>query len=61
MEGRSWHSYLGHLGLHGIANKHFGGDIKAAQKRLRENGMARMDAFPGNGYTPEYRPIQEGG
>lgn len=57
MEGRTYHSYLGHLGLHGMADKYFGGDIDAAQKRLRENGRARSDSFPGNGAWKAYRPI----
>jgi hypothetical protein len=59
MIGRSWHSYLGHLGLHGLADKHFHGDIKAAQKRLRDNGQARQDAFPANGAMPTYKSITE--
>jgi len=57
MAGRSWHSYLGHLGLHGLADAHFNGDLEAAQTRLRENGLARQDAAPGNGAFAEYRPI----
>lgn len=57
MAGRSWHSYLGHRGLHGLADAHFNGDLEAAQKRLRENGLARQDAAPGNGAFAEYRPI----
>jgi len=57
MAGRSWHSYLGHLGLHGLANAHFGGDLDAAQKRLRENGLARQDPAPRNGAWPRYRPV----
>jgi hypothetical protein len=58
MEGRTYHSYLGHLGLHGLAEKHFKGDVQAAQKRLRENGRARSDPFPGNGAWKPYVPIQ---
>lgn len=61
MRGRSWHSYLGHLGLHGLADNHFGGDVAAAQKRLRDNGLARQDPFPGNGAFPTYVPVIEGG
>jgi hypothetical protein len=57
MQGRPYHSYLGHLGLHGLADHHFNGDITAAQKRLRENGRARQDPFPGNGAWAPYRPI----
>ncbi len=61
MEGRTWHSYLGHLGLHGLADKHFGGDLHAAQRRLRNNGLARQDPAPGNGAWPSYRPVMEKG
>jgi len=57
MKGRSWHSFLGHLGLHGLADAHFDGDMSAAQKRLRENGLARQDAAPWNGAYPRYRPV----
>ncbi len=57
MQGRVYHSYLGHLGLHGLANKYFEGDIHAAQKRLRENGRARMDPAPWNGAWKQYQPI----
>lgn len=59
MQGRTYHSYLGHLGLHGVANKYFGGDIRAAQKRLRENGLARQDPFTSNGAWKPYRRIYE--
>jgi hypothetical protein len=57
MQGRVWYSYLGHLGLHGLANKYFEGDIAAAQKHLRENGLARQDPAPWNGAWRPYRPI----
>ncbi len=59
MTGRTWHSYLGHLGLHGLADNHFGGDIKAAQKRLRENALALAEqgASWSNGAWGQYRPI----
>jgi hypothetical protein len=55
----SWFVYLGHLGLHGLADKHFGGDIQAAQKRLRENGLARQEAGASwqNGAFKPYRKI----
>lgn len=58
MFGSPWHSYLGHLGLHGLANKYFNGDIRAAQQRLAANGRARLDPAPWNGAWPPYRPIQ---
>jgi hypothetical protein len=53
-----WHSYLGHLGLHGLADRYFNGDIKAAQKRLRQNGLARQDPAPWNNAWPKYQPIR---
>ena len=54
-----WHSYLGHLALHSLADRYFGGDMRAAQKRLRENGLARQDPAPWNNAWPKYKPIQE--
>lgn len=59
MEGRVWHSFLGHLGLHGLADKYFEGDLKAAQRRLRRNGLAKQDPFEGNGAWPRYVPVQQ--
>jgi hypothetical protein len=59
MQGRTYHSYLGHLGLHGLADKYFDGDIQAAQKRLRQNGLAKQDPFAGNGAWPAYQPINQ--
>jgi hypothetical protein len=59
MAGRTWHSYLGHLGLHGLADNWFCGDIEAAQRQLRRNGLARQDPAPWNGAMPEYRPVTE--
>lgn len=59
MQGRTYHSYLGHLGLHGLADRYFQGDMDAAQRRLRENGLARQDPFPGNGAWKPYQPITE--
>ena len=52
MAGRKWHSYLGHLGLHGLADKYFGGDIQAAQQHLRRNSLAKQDPAPWNGAWP---------
>jgi hypothetical protein len=57
MAGRVWHSYLGHLGLHGLADAHFDGDIEAAQRRLQENGRARQDPYPENGAMPKYQAV----
>ena len=58
--GTTYHRYLGHLGLHGLADKYFGGDIKAAQKRLQQNGLARQDPAPWNGAWPKYIPLPMG-
>lgn len=57
----TWYGYLGHLGLHGLADRYFGGDIQAAQRRLQENGRARQeqDASWQNGAFKPYRPIKE--
>lgn len=41
--GKKWHAWLGHLGLHKIADRYFDGDIQAAQKRLRDNGRLTPD------------------
>ena len=56
-----WHSYLGHLGLHGLADRYFGGDLQAAQQHLRNNGLARQDAAPWNGAWPTYQPLPQEG
>lgn len=61
MEGRAWHSYLGHLGLHGFADNHFDGDVEAAQRHLRRNGLARQDPAPSNGAWPTYTPLAQAG
>lgn len=58
MFGSPWHSFLGHLGLHGLADKYFNGDIQAAQRHLRNNGLARQDPAPWNGAWPQYSPVQ---
>ena len=59
MAGRSWHSYLGHLGLHGLADRYFEGDLKATQQRLRCNGLAKQDPCPYNGAWPKYVPVTQ--
>jgi hypothetical protein len=48
MIGRVWHSYLGHLGLHGLADKRFGGDIvkgskTPATKRFSKGGPGPLE------------------
>lgn len=57
MAGRKWHSYLGHLGLHGLADHHFEGDLKKAQERLRNNSLAVQDPAPWNNAWSRYKPI----
>jgi hypothetical protein len=52
-------TWLGHLGLHGLADKYFDGDIQTAQKRLRENGLARQDPMSYNNAWPKYTPVKE--
>ena len=56
--GTTWHAYLGHLGLHGLADRYFSGDIEAAQTRLLNNGLARQDPMPYNGAWPKYKSIK---
>lgn len=57
----TWYQFLGHLGLHGLADRYFAGDIRAAQKRLRENGLARQEqgASWSNGAFKPYRKLGE--
>jgi hypothetical protein len=57
MQGKSWHAWLGHLGLHGLADRWFQGDIQACQQRLRDNGRARQDPAPWNGAWTPYVPL----
>lgn len=59
MFGTNWHQYLGHLSLHRLAEKYFGGDLAALQRRLQQNGLARQDPTPWNGAWPKYKSIKE--
>lgn len=52
-------AHLGHLGLHGLADKYFSGDIQAAQTHLRQNGLARQDPAPWNGAWRPYIPVSQ--
>lgn len=54
-----WHSYLGHLGLHGLADRYFNGDMQAAQKQLQRNGLARQDPAPYNQAWPKYQALKK--
>ena len=60
LSGYSWHRYLGHRGLHGLAVRYFGGDLDATQRRLRENGIARQDPAAWNGAFRRYTPVWAG-
>ncbi len=51
LNGRSWHSYLGHLGLHGLADRYrlWRGDLEAAQTRLRQTAWLARTRCPALG------------
>lgn len=59
MFGTPWHAFLGHLGLHGLADNYFNGDLELAQQHLARNGQARQDPAPWNGAFRKYIPVQE--
>lgn len=48
---RTWHSYIGHLGLHSTADKYYSGDAVAA---LRD-ALSKQDPFPENGAWSQFR------
>lgn len=56
-EGRSWHSWLGHKGLHSYADKYHSGDISRAARRLAMNSVAKYDPAAWNGAF-KYKPAQ---
>lgn len=56
-KGRSWHSWLGHKGLHTYADKYHSGDMSQAAKRLAMNSVAKYDPAPWNGAF-KYKPAQ---
>jgi len=58
MRGRRWHAYLGHLGLHGLADRYFRGDVEKAQEQLRDNGIARADPCPWNRAFRPHQPVK---
>lgn len=47
--GKTYHGYLGHMGLHAYADRYFGGNLSAAARQLAYNGMAATDPAPWNG------------
>jgi hypothetical protein len=51
MKGRKWHSFLGHLGLHSTAERHFDGDAVAALR----HALSFQDPFPENGAWQQWR------
>lgn len=55
--GRSWYSWLAHKGLHGLADRYFGGSVSKAAERLARNGLARQDVAPWNGAF-KHKPIK---
>lgn len=38
----SWRHWLGHQGLHALADRYFSGDVAKAQEHLRRNGYAKL-------------------
>lgn len=48
-KGRSWHSWLGHQGLHTYADRYHGGNLSSAARRLALNSVAKYDPAPWNG------------
>lgn len=56
-KGRSWHSWLGHKGLHTYADRYHSGDLSKAAKRLAMNSVAKYDPAPWNGAF-KYKPAQ---
>ena len=56
---RCWMSYLGHLSMHYLAKRYFGGDMDAAIVRVQRNGLARTDPFPANRAFPSYRELTQ--
>jgi hypothetical protein len=61
LKGYNWNKWLGHRGLHGLANRRFDGDIAAAQKHLQQNGLARQDPAAWNGAWRAYKPVKGDG
>ena len=49
MRDKTYHGYLGHLGMHGYADKYFCGNVSAAARQLCFNAMAAYDPAPWNG------------
>lgn len=45
----NWMMYLGHLRRHSYADKHFNGNMKAANENLQKRAWAAGDPYPRNG------------
>lgn len=53
---KNYHQFLGHMGLHGYADRYFCGNISMAAQRLARNGLAAQDPFPQNGVF-KHKPV----
>lgn len=49
MREKTYHGYLGHLGIHGYADKYYNGNVSQAARQLSYNAMAAYDPAPWNG------------
>ncbi len=56
---RSWHQYIGHLGLHGFADRYCGGDLRAAARKFNLLGIAATDPIPWNGAFAEAHRVAD--
>lgn len=55
--GKPWMAYIGHKGLHGLADRYFSGCLSSAARRMALNSVAKYDPAPWNGAF-QYKPIQ---
>jgi ATP-dependent exoDNAse (exonuclease V) beta subunit len=49
LAGKTYHGYLGHMGMHTYADRYYCGDTSAAARQLAYNGLASQDPMPWNG------------
>lgn len=49
LAGKTYHGYLGHMGLHTYADRYYCGHMSAAARQLAYNGLASQDPMPWNG------------
>lgn len=60
MRGRSWHSYLGHKGMHGLADRAFAGNVSAAARQMAKNALARAEngaTWANGAWLGAYKPL----